>query len=84
VAQQYCAWLAKPSLEALRTRLILQCNKRFRRQFGARILKELSMSVLSKPVEASTRLGSYIVEGLTGVLIVLSAVLALATVAVVA
>jgi hypothetical protein len=42
------------------------------------------MSVLSKPAEASTRLGSYIVEGLTGILIVLSALLALATVAVVA
>jgi hypothetical protein len=42
------------------------------------------MSVLSKPVEASTWLGSYIVEGLTGVLILLSAVLAAATVAIVA
>ena len=42
------------------------------------------MSVLSKPVEASTRLGSFIVESLTGTLIVLSALLALATVAVVA
>jgi hypothetical protein len=42
------------------------------------------MSVLSKPVEASTRLGSYIIETLTGTLIVLSAVLALATVAIVA
>jgi hypothetical protein len=42
------------------------------------------MSILSKPVEASTRLGSYIVETLTGALIVLSAVLALATVAIVA
>jgi len=68
----------------LRTRLILQCNNRFRHGFGACILKEFFMSVLSKPVEASTRLGSYIVEGLTGILIVLSAVLALATVAVVA
>ena len=45
--------------------------------------REFSMSVLSKPVEASTKLGSYIVEGLTGVLILLSAVLAAATVAVV-
>jgi hypothetical protein len=42
------------------------------------------MSVLSKPVEASTQLGSYIVEGLTGILIVLSAILAAATVAIVA
>jgi hypothetical protein len=42
------------------------------------------MHVLSNPIEASTRFGSYIIEGLTGVLIVLSAVLALATVAVVA
>ena len=36
------------------------------------------MSVLSRPVEVSTRLGSYIVKG---GLIVLSTVLALATVA---
>jgi hypothetical protein len=42
------------------------------------------MSVLSKPVEASTRLGSFIVETLTGAVIVLTALLALATVAVVA
>ena len=42
------------------------------------------MSVLSYPAEASTRLGSFIIEGLTGVLIILSAMLAIATVAVVA
>lgn len=42
------------------------------------------MSVLSKPVEGSTWLSSYIVQGLTGVLILLSAVLAAATVAIVA
>jgi hypothetical protein len=42
------------------------------------------MSVLSKPTEGSTRLGSFIVESLTGALIVLSALLALATVAIVA
>jgi hypothetical protein len=62
----------------------LQCSNRFRRDFGTCILKEFFMHVLSNPVEASTRLGSFIIEGLTGILIVLSAVLALATVAVVA
>ncbi|HEY4274296.1 MAG TPA: hypothetical protein VGM68_02345 [Rhizomicrobium sp.] len=41
------------------------------------------MSILSNPVEASTKFGSYVVEGLTGLLIVLSAILAAATVAVV-
>lgn len=42
------------------------------------------MSVLSKPVEASSYFGSFVVESLNGTLIVLSALLALATVAVVA
>jgi hypothetical protein len=43
------------------------------------------MNVLSKPVEAGPRLGSYVAQGLTGgALIVLSAMLALATVATVA
>jgi hypothetical protein len=46
--------------------------------------KEFFMSVLSKPVEASSYFGSFIVESLNGTLIVLSALLALATVAVVA
>ena len=35
------------------------------------------MSVLSHPTEANTRLGHFIVEGLTGSVIVLSAVLAM-------
>ncbi len=42
------------------------------------------MHILSNPIEASTRLGSFIIESLTGTLIVLSALLALATVATVA
>ena len=42
------------------------------------------MSVLSKPVEASTYFGSFIVQSLNGTLIVLSALLAIATLAVVA
>ena len=46
--------------------------------------KEFFMSVLSKPVEASSYFGSFIVESLNGTLIVLSALLAIATVAVVA
>jgi hypothetical protein len=39
------------------------------------------MHVLSNPAEASTPLGSFIVEALTGSVIVLCAVLALAAVA---
>jgi len=46
--------------------------------------KEFFMSVLSNPVEASSYFGSFIVESLNGTLIVLSALLAIATVAVVA
>jgi hypothetical protein len=46
--------------------------------------KEFFMSVLSKPVEANSYFGSFIVESLNGTLIVLSALLAIATVAVVA
>lgn len=42
------------------------------------------MSVLSKPVEASTQLGSYIIEGLTDIVIALSAIMLLAAVAAVA
>ena len=42
------------------------------------------MSVLSRPAEASSKLGNFINEMLTTVLIALSAVLALATVAAVA
>jgi hypothetical protein len=42
------------------------------------------MHDLSNPAEASTRLGSFIVESLTGTVIVLSALLAVATLAVVA
>jgi hypothetical protein len=42
------------------------------------------MSVLSKPAEASTYFGNFIVQSLNGTLIVLSALLAIATVAVVA
>jgi len=42
------------------------------------------MRVLSNPIEATTRFGSFIIESLTGILIFLSAVLALATVAIVA
>ncbi len=42
------------------------------------------MRVHSHPVEASTYFGSFVIESLNGVLIVLSALLALATVAVVA
>jgi hypothetical protein len=39
------------------------------------------MHILSNPAEASTELGSFIVEALNGSIIVLSAILALATVA---
>lgn len=42
------------------------------------------MHVLSNPAEASTPLGNFIVEALTGSVIVLSAILALAAVATVA
>jgi hypothetical protein len=42
------------------------------------------MHILSKPAEASTPLGNFIVEALTGSVIILSAVLALAAVATVA
>ncbi|MGH6828571.1 MAG: hypothetical protein ACREFW_06650 [Rhizomicrobium sp.] len=38
------------------------------------------MTILSRPSEANTRLGHLIVEGLTGSLIALSALLALAAV----
>jgi len=52
--------------------------------FWTALPKEFFMSILSKPVEASSYFGSFIVESLNGTLIVLSALLALATVAVVA
>jgi hypothetical protein len=42
------------------------------------------MHVLSKPVEASTYFGSFIIQSLNGTLIVLSALLAIATLSVVA
>ena len=42
------------------------------------------MHILSTPAEASARLGSFIVEAMTGAQILLSAVLALATIASVA
>jgi len=62
----------------------LQCSVEFRSGFGTALSKEFFMSVLSNPVEANSYLGSFIVESLNGTLIVLSALLALATVAVVA
>jgi hypothetical protein len=46
------------------------------------IFEELVMSVLSHPTEANTKLGHLIVEGLTGTVIALSAMLAVAAVAV--
>ena len=42
------------------------------------------MHTHSDPIEASTRLGSFIIESLTGTVIVLSALIAVATLAVVA
>ncbi|MES2256053.1 MAG: hypothetical protein V4559_13550 [Pseudomonadota bacterium] len=42
------------------------------------------MSVLSKPTEAASYFGSFIIESLNGTLIVLSALLAIATLSVVA
>lgn len=42
------------------------------------------MHVLSQPVEASSYFGSFIIESLNGTLIVLSALLAIATLSVVA
>ena len=40
------------------------------------------MTILSKPAEASTEFGSFIIEALNGSVIALSAILALAAVAV--
>jgi hypothetical protein len=42
------------------------------------------MSVLSKPAEAGSYFGSFVIESLNGALIVLSALLAIATLSVVA
>jgi hypothetical protein len=59
-------------------------QQRGSRLFGTGLLKEFFMHTHSDPIEASTRLGSFIIESLTGTVIVLSALIAVATLAVVA